>query len=233
MLPLGPVTRFQEEAALYGWRSDGPRRRTYPWVFIFLRRRKKSRESVSRPLRNNDALFKKCKFDSQRQGSGQITDCSLSVVSGSFMAYDVKQHFDHFTMRNGYGGGGYNTGGFGRRRREAPDATGKLLFHWIEIYYLIAVQQYLDSCSSPWIQCDESFCEGDAACEAEFAGIKNGSKKGTRQFRTTQALVFGIGIFLGEKSFVCFVFWLVNSFSLDCRRPSMYLRCHHDSPRLW
>ena len=50
------------------------------------------------------------------------------------MAYDVKQHFDHFTMRNGYGGGGYNTGGFGRRRREAPDATGKLLFLRIEVY---------------------------------------------------------------------------------------------------
>jgi len=105
---------------------------------------------------------------------------ALVLVSGSFMAYDVKQHFDHFTMRNAYGNGGYNNGF--RGRREAPDAD--------------AVEQYLDNCSSPWIQCDESFCQGDAACEARFAGAKNGSKKGTRQFRTTQALVFGIGIFL-------------------------------------
>jgi len=105
---------------------------------------------------------------------------ALVLVSGSFMAYDVKQHFDHFTMRNAYGNGGYNNGF--RGRRAAPDAD--------------AVEQYLDNCSSPWIQCDESFCQGDAACEARFAGAKNGSKKGTRQFRTTQALVFGIGIFL-------------------------------------
>ena len=40
------------------------------------------------------------------------------------MAYDVKQHFDHFTMRNAYGNGGYNNGF--RGRREAPDADGKL-----------------------------------------------------------------------------------------------------------
>ena len=39
------------------------------------------------------------------------------------MGYDVKQHYDHFTMRNfnGYNGMGNNF----RGRREAPDMTGK------------------------------------------------------------------------------------------------------------
>ena len=44
------------------------------------------------------------------------------------MGYDVKQHFDHFTMRNGnYGYGNYN--GYNRGRREAPDMTGK----WVQL----------------------------------------------------------------------------------------------------
>ena len=38
------------------------------------------------------------------------------------MAYDVKAHFDHFTMR----GQGYQVGGFGRGRR----AAGTLYFAW-------------------------------------------------------------------------------------------------------
>lgn len=97
------------------------------------------------------------------------------------MGYDVKQHFDHFTMRNGnYGYGNYN--GFNRGRREAPDMT--------------AVNDYLEGCASPWIKCDVEFCQGDAECEAAFEAASNGAKKGTRQFRTTQALVFGVGIFL-------------------------------------
>ena len=35
------------------------------------------------------------------------------------MAYDVKAHFDHFTMR----GQGYQVGGFGRGRRAAGTFT--------------------------------------------------------------------------------------------------------------
>jgi len=104
----------------------------------------------------------------------------LILVSGGFMGYDVKQHYDHFTMRNfnGYNGMGNNF----RGRREAPDMT--------------AVNDYLDGCQSPWVKCDVEFCQGDAECEAAFDAATNGSKKGTRQFRTTQALVFGIGIFM-------------------------------------
>jgi len=105
----------------------------------------------------------------------RVTACGLIIVggvliavSGSFMAYDVKAHFDHFTMR----GQGYQVGGFGRGRRAAD------------------LDAYLDDCTSnPWVKCD---CNGNADCEAQLGRMS----KGTRQFRTTQALVFGIGIFL-------------------------------------
>merc|ERR1711897_63217 len=69
-----------------------------------------------------------------------------------------------------------------RGRREAPDMT--------------AVNDYLEGCASPRIKCDVEFCQGDSECEAAFEAASNGAKKGTRQFRTTQALVFGVGIFL-------------------------------------
>ena len=68
----------------------------------------------------------------------------------------------------------------------------------IFLNFFLAVNDYLEGCASPWIKCDVEFCQGDAECEAAFEAASNGAKKGTRQFRTTQALVFGVGIFLGK-----------------------------------
>jgi len=106
---------------------------------------------------------------------------ALILVSGGFMGYDVKKHFDHFSMR----AMPYNQG-YGRGRRDDELAAGASIPAGLE--------SYLDNClSNPYTNCN---CNGNKQCEDVLASRQGSVKKQARQFRTTQPLTFGSGIFM-------------------------------------
>ena len=58
------------------------------------------------------------------------------------------------------------------------------------------LDDYLDNClSNPYTDCN---CNDDKQCEEALASRQGSIKKQARQFRTTQPLTFGSGIFMGE-----------------------------------
>lgn len=110
---------------------------------------------------------------------------ALILVSGGFMGYDVKKHYDHFTMRSMP----YNQG-FGRGRRDDALAGASSI--------PANLQGFLDDClSNPYTDCN---CNDNKQCEDALASRLGSSKKQTRistTIRSTpQPLIFGAGIYM-------------------------------------
>jgi hypothetical protein len=119
---------------------------------------------------------------------------ALLAISGIFMGVYIVRHYQdtyaiglNYNNQRGPNQGGYSSASFfGRRRRDADDADDALNSKLSEIHET-KLDAFLAACELA-IKCD---CDGDVECEAAM-------KKNVKAFQRGQAMVFGMGTFLGK-----------------------------------
>jgi len=120
---------------------------------------------------------------------------ALILIAGSFMGWDIVQHYERFRPSMNY-----NAGMRGRRSLEdvsfyrvARDAGDESVDG--DSVMGSSLDAFLDECSAPgsMIRCD---CGDSVECKDALAERERMAKKGRKQFKVNQALTFGIGCFL-------------------------------------